>query len=54
MKELFLYFKANNTEFDVIHNEVHVKRDAFNDDIRTVAIDAGLNIFELDTIIVIF
>jgi len=53
MKNLFIYFKNNNIQFDIVGNEILIKRDFMNHEIRTLCINEGFNIFELDTTIVL-
>ena len=53
---LFTYLKDNNIKHDFNErtNEVVINRDALNNDFRTFVVGIGFNIFELDTIIVVF
>jgi|LakMenEpi03Aug12_release.lakeMendotaPanAssembly.Ray.scaffolds.fasta_scaffold00239_14 hypothetical protein len=55
MKRFFQYLKDNNIqhEFNPITSETYINRNLFNHEFRAFIIDLGLNIFELDTIIVI-
>lgn len=55
-KKLFSYLKENNIQhlFNERTNEVYVSRDVMNNELRSFATKVGFNIFELDTVIVIF
>jgi len=54
MKSLFIYLKNSKISFQLIGSEVVIDRQLMTHELREVAIDSGLNIFELDTTIVIF
>lgn len=54
MKNIFKYLKNNNIQFNLNGLEVQMKRDDFSHDLRIEIIKNGLNIFELDTTIIIF
>lgn len=58
-KVFFQYLKDNNIrhEFKVYRDtgsETIIRREDMTHELRTVVINNGLNIFELDTIIVVF
>ena len=54
MKTIFTYLKNNNIPFNLVRTEIQIKRDHLSHDLRSEVINNGLNIFELDTTIIIF
>ena len=56
MKKFFIYLKDNNIphQFNINSGEVLINRNLFNCDFRKFIIECELNIFELDSTIVIF
>jgi hypothetical protein len=55
-KKLFQYLKDNNTphNFNFNTNELYLNRQVLTHDLRTYILSIGMNIFELDTLIIIF
>jgi len=54
MKQIINYLNNENIKFDIVKNEILVKRDFVNYDLRQAINKAKLNTYELDTIIIIF
>ena len=55
-KELFNYIKSNNIihDFNDRTSELLINRNFMNHELRTMAVNCGFNIFELDNTIVFF
>lgn len=54
MKTLVNYLNSENIKFDIVKNQILLKRDFVNYGLRQAINKAKLNTYELDTIIIIF
>lgn len=54
MKQVINYLNSENIKFETVKNQILVKRDFVNYDLRQAINKAKLNTYELDTIIIIF
>lgn len=54
MKQVINYLSDENIKFDIVKNQISIKREYINYDLRQVIKKSGLNTYEMDTIIIIF